>query len=221
MDKLKELLGEELFNQVKEKLGDTKIMVDDGNFIPKARFDQVNEQKKELQQQVESLKDISSKYESLQKDVAKWKEEAEQLPALKKKMEEWETTAKDLETKLSEANTQIESFTQKEQEYQQQIKETRINSEIEKILLQHNARYPDLIMNKFDKSKVELKEDGTVAGIEEQLNQIKENYKDLFGEEKMAGSPPNTKGGSPKPQGDESKLSDEEWFRMKLNEQNK
>ena len=46
---LKELLGEELYSQVTEKLGDKKIMVDDGNFIPKSRFDQVNQAKKELQ----------------------------------------------------------------------------------------------------------------------------------------------------------------------------
>ncbi|RDY22876.1 scaffolding protein [Romboutsia maritimum] len=62
---LEELLGTELYKQVTEKLGDKKIMLDDGNFIPKSRFDQVNEAKKELETQVKDrdkqLKDLSTK----------------------------------------------------------------------------------------------------------------------------------------------------------------
>lgn len=62
---LKELLGEELYKQVTEKLGDKKIMIDDGNFIPKSRFNEVNEAKKELEKQIldrdKQLKDLSTK----------------------------------------------------------------------------------------------------------------------------------------------------------------
>ena len=62
---LKELLGEELYSQVTEKLGDKKIMVDDGNFIPKSRFDQVNQSKKELEVQ---LKDRDTQLAELSKN---------------------------------------------------------------------------------------------------------------------------------------------------------
>lgn len=62
---LKELLGEELYSQVTEKLGDKKIMVDDGNFIPKSRFDQVNQAKKELEIQ---LKDRDTQLADLSKN---------------------------------------------------------------------------------------------------------------------------------------------------------
>lgn len=62
---LKEILGEELYKQVTEKLGDKKVMIDDGNFIPKTRFNEVNEAKKELEKQIsdrdKQLKDLSSK----------------------------------------------------------------------------------------------------------------------------------------------------------------
>lgn len=62
---LKEILGEELYKQVTEKLGDKKVMIDDGNFIPKSRFNEVNEAKKELEKQIvdrdKQLKDLSSK----------------------------------------------------------------------------------------------------------------------------------------------------------------
>ncbi|QEK11687.1 hypothetical protein FQB35_04535 [Crassaminicella thermophila] len=219
MDWLKELLGEELYGQVKDKLGDTKIMKDDGNFIPKSRFDQVNEQKKELQKQVDELKDISTKYEALQNDITKWKDQAEQVPALKKKMEEWESQSIDLQTKLSEANKQIEGFAAKEQEYQTKLRDTQINSAIEKELMKHSVKYPDLILGKFDREKIEIAEDGTVKGIDEQLNQIKENYKELFGEIKMTGGSPNPGGGNPTPKADPSKMSDAEWLKMRMSEQ--
>ena len=62
---LKELLGEELYSQVTEKLGDKTIMVDDGNFIPKSRFDQVNQAKKELEVQ---LKDRDTQLADLSKN---------------------------------------------------------------------------------------------------------------------------------------------------------
>lgn len=62
---LKELLGEDLYSQVTTKLGDKKIIIDDGNLIPKSKFDQVNEDKKVYKKQAEKLQtdleDISKK----------------------------------------------------------------------------------------------------------------------------------------------------------------
>lgn len=83
---LKQLLGEELYNQVVEKLGDKKIMVDDGNFIPKARFDKVNDQKKELETQlktssetIETLKKNNSDNETLQSTIGEHEKTIEKL----------------------------------------------------------------------------------------------------------------------------------------------
>ncbi len=54
---LKELLGEELYKQVMEKAGDKhKIaIVSDGNWIPKDKFDAMNEEKKEYKGQIDAL----------------------------------------------------------------------------------------------------------------------------------------------------------------------
>lgn len=52
---LKELLGEDLYSQVTAKLGDKKIIVDDGNFISKDIYDKVNDDKKAYKKQVENL----------------------------------------------------------------------------------------------------------------------------------------------------------------------
>lgn len=53
MDKLKEILGDELFNQVQEKLKDTDIKLD--GKIPYDRFNEVNTKKTELVEQVKQL----------------------------------------------------------------------------------------------------------------------------------------------------------------------
>ena len=55
MDELETLLGTELFTQVKEKLGDKKLMIDDGKMIPKSRLDEVTEQKNSLKAQIDTL----------------------------------------------------------------------------------------------------------------------------------------------------------------------
>lgn len=57
---LKELLGEELYNQVTEKAGEHKINItSDGNWIPKSKFDSVNNEKNTLKGQLDDLnKDI-------------------------------------------------------------------------------------------------------------------------------------------------------------------
>ena len=96
---LKELLGEELYSQVTEKLGDKKIMVDDGNFIPKSRFDQVNQAKKELEVQ---LKDRDTQLADLSKnnkDNEALLNQIKDLQALNK-----QTTA-DYENKIVEMDT--------------------------------------------------------------------------------------------------------------------
>lgn len=69
MDKLKELLGEELFEQVKEKLGDKKIdIVNDGRWIPKTKFDEVNNEKNEYKAQVEELNEALGELKGKAKD---------------------------------------------------------------------------------------------------------------------------------------------------------
>ncbi len=217
MEWLKEFLGEELYNQVKEKLeGDDKVKLinaGDGSYIPKAKFDQVNEQKKDLETQVQSYKGIAENYEKVQGELNEWKELAEENKPLKKKLDELSKSTDDLKTQLDDANS-------KATEYQTQLKDTQINSAIEKTLIKNNAKYPDLILSKFDKSKIEFAEDGSIKGVEEQFNELKESYKELFGETKIIGNQPN-KGGSPEFGTNLDDMSDEEFFKMKDNQNNK
>lgn len=165
---LRELLGEELYNQVIAKLGDKKIaVVSDGNWIPKDKFNELNNEKNTLKETADQLR----------ADLKEMKEKAKGNDALTSQI-----TA--LETQLQENETKI--------------KDVRTSAAIERELLKANAKFPDLLVGKFDKSKVEVLEDGTVKGLEDQLKVIKESYKDLFGETQIAGTPPR-KGDPPNP----------------------
>jgi len=84
MENLNEILGEELFNQITEKLGDKKIVINDGSYIPKQKFDEIINTKNELKEQngtlsgeLENLKklakgngELEAKIEELQKNSA-------------------------------------------------------------------------------------------------------------------------------------------------------
>ena len=78
---LKKLLGEELYNQVIEKTGDNKIaIVSDGNWFPKDKFDEKNNELKDLQGQLTELQTtLKSKetelgsIEELKKEIASHK----------------------------------------------------------------------------------------------------------------------------------------------------
>lgn len=93
MKEIEELLGSDLFNQVKEKLGKHTLIINDGTYIPKKKFDDLNNDKKTLQTQLEkantkinALSDVDTA--DLQKEIADWKEK-------------YETDTKELNDKIS------------------------------------------------------------------------------------------------------------------------
>lgn len=120
-------------------------------FIPKTRFDEVNETKKDLEKQI---KDRDTQLTELNKKV--------------KGNEDLEKTIKELQ----DANAATKK------EYENKIKEININSAIQAKLT--DTKYPDLLISKFDKIKLSVAADGTVLGIDEQLTTLKETYKELF-----------------------------------------
>jgi len=65
---LKEILGEELYNQVSQKLGNKKIdIVNSGQWIPKSKFDEVIKEKNNYKKQLEEIdtESISKKKQEL------------------------------------------------------------------------------------------------------------------------------------------------------------
>ncbi len=139
------------------------------NFIPKARFDEVNEAKKELEQQI--------------------KERNRQLQELGEKVKGNEELEKQIK-ELQEANKKAK------EEYETKIKNLTLDNAIKLALKEHKAKYEDLLVNKFDREKLVIKDDGTIEGLNEQIAALKENYKDLF-EQPLSGHVPNNTGGNP------------------------
>lgn len=58
---------------------------------------------------------------------------------------------------------------------------------IKDLLTTSNAKYPDLLKDKFDLEKILVNDDGTTTGLTEQLESIKTNYADMFNTETKLG----------------------------------
>ncbi|NLJ95641.1 MAG: hypothetical protein GX321_00685 [Clostridiales bacterium] len=180
MEFLRAILGEELFTQF-------ETAVNAYNEKPENKDKQVK------------LADLSSgeyvgkgKYTALETEITNLKDQIKQnedtIETLKK-------TNKDNE-KLQETIGEHEATIQNlKTTYEGKLKELTINQAIQVKLT--DAKYPELIAGKFDKSKLSLSEDGTqVFGIDEQLATIKEQYKDLFIPD-VKGNPPYNKDKTP------------------------
>lgn len=164
MEFLKSILGDELFTQFE------------------AAVNAYNE-KPENKEKPVKLADLSSgeyvgkgKYAALEADLENLKEQIKTneatIETLKKANKDNETlqqTIKDHETTIQTLKTT----------YEGKIKEMKIEAAIQAKLT--DVKHPDLLIGKFDKTKLSLSEDGSqVFGIDEQLAVLKEQYKDLF-----------------------------------------
>ncbi|BDB02142.1 phage scaffolding protein [Clostridium botulinum] len=160
MANLKEIIGEELFKQLpidKQKEYKDKDFEDisGGAFIPKTRFDQVNEQAKEYKKQVgerdTQLKSLKEQY----KDVDGLKEKFEKL--------------------------ELDNKTQKET-YEKQLNDIAFNNALEKGLGAFNIKDKNLIMALIDKDKLKIDGDN-VIGLKEQIEPLKTSHEYLFDKE--------------------------------------
>lgn len=168
MENLKDLLGEDLFNQVKEKLGDKKLIINNGDYIPRTRLNEEIDKAKVLQEQLTSM----------QEQVGKLDELAKNNEELKKSLEDIKSNSEQLK-----------------QEYEQKILSMKRESMIEKNLSKFEAKNPKIIKNLLDLDAIKIDGD-TVIGLKEQIEKIKETDPYLFGKDKEPPTPGHHKGGS-------------------------
>ena len=71
MTTVRELLGEELYAAVADRLGGRSIIVDDGKLIPKHRFDCINISLKEHKQLVSELREKADAYDRTERELQK------------------------------------------------------------------------------------------------------------------------------------------------------
>lgn len=173
MEFLKEILGEDLFNQVKNKVSsynekadkDKRVSIANVNgdeYVTKANYSRLET---DLNNTKTSLSTAQTTIEDLKKSNG---DNAE----LQQKVSDYETKIANLETASKEEKAKM-------------LKEIAIKD----ALYAEKAKHPELLISKFDLSKIILDEKGekVVSGIEEQIKSNKETYKDLFGETEQQG----------------------------------
>ena len=86
MDELVKLLGNELYSQVKSKIGERGLIIDTGMLIPKHRFDCVNISLKEHKQTVISQKQRIAELERIAEELYRDAERSLNPPQPKPKL---------------------------------------------------------------------------------------------------------------------------------------
>jgi hypothetical protein len=150
---LQKLLGEELYKQVMEKVGDNKIaIVSDGNWFPKEKFDTVNTENKELKGQLKDrdkqLKDLETKAqgnEDLQKQIRD----------------------------LQDANKKVAD------DYEAKLNQQSFDFALKDALTGAKAKNPKAVEALLNKEIIKLDGD-KLLGLEEQLKNLKESDAYLF-----------------------------------------
>ena len=157
MAKIKDIIGEEAYKALpddKKKELDKQDFEDisEGKYVPKSRFDQVNEQAKEYKKQV-GERDTQ---------ISNLKDEFKDAAGLKEKVEE-----------LEDKNKTITD------DYEKKLSDIAFNNALEKGLGAFNVKDKKLIMALIDNDK--LKVDGdSIIGLKEQLEPLQKSHEYLF-----------------------------------------
>ena len=141
----------------------------DEAYVPKSRYDNVEEEKKTLQATIS--------------------ERDKQLVELKKNAGDNEDLKKQIRN-LQDANKAAKT------EYDEKMKDMRLSTAIQ-IAIAADAQDVGIVSGLFDKSKLILGDDGKVTGLDEQLTALKKDKPFLFkgGKPKGKGYEPNGGGG--------------------------
>ena len=169
---LKELLGEDLYDQVKERIGTTEIIVvdPDNPMVPKRRLDEVIAERNRYKEMVEER-------DSQLADLKTWAKDNEVLKA----------QIAELQAKNKQAT----------EDYEKQLKDQRFAFAIERAVAKADARNVKAVVALLDASKISL--DGeNLIGFDEQVAALKKSDPFLFGVDlkgripEGTGKPPQT-----------------------------
>ena len=161
MKKLVDIIGKDAYEslpeEVKKDFGEKELIINDGTYIPKAKFDNINEQKKDLENQLKETNDKMQELSKVNTDELK-----KQIEDLQKKYEE---DTKELNNKYEAREYDI-----KLNDY---AKELKFSSNSARKSFMSDLKAKDL---KF--------EDDKLVGFDDFVNSYKENDPNAFIEEK-------------------------------------
>lgn len=172
-------LNDEQINKITTSMKENKIYTTSLENADE-RYSKLKQQKEDLEGQLNGANTIINELKKSNKDI-------EGLQATIKKYET------DMEQLRNDSEDKIRNIT--------------IDSAINNLLKDNKAKHADLLLSKFDREKLSIKEDGSIDGLESQFTSIKESYKDLFEVEQQTppGSGFNPGEEPPKDNGDSTK----------------
>lgn len=91
---------------------------------------------------------------------------------------------KALQGKIKDHETTIETL---KTTHAKELLALKKDAAIRDLLNSNNAKYPDLLKDKFDLEKILINDDGTTTGLTDQLDAIKTTYADMFNNESNPG----------------------------------
>lgn len=141
--------------------------------------------------------DIGATMKKINEEAPKYIVPKEQYNSKAKELDTANSTIKELKkdngdnAELQKRISDHEATIKKMQaDHEKELKNMKIDSAINKFLVDSKAKHPDLLSGKFDREKLQLTEDGNVIGLDEQVKALKETYKDMF-VPSVTGTPPN------------------------------
>ena len=157
-----------------QKILSNAVYGDDGKLDVAATMKKINEEspkhvipKEQYNGKVKELETANSTIADLKKNNAD--------------NETLQTTIKDHEATIK----------QLKKDHDAELEGLKVDAAISKLLTDNKAKYPELLSQKFDRTKLQVSEDGQVIGINDQFKTIKESYKDMFGQTVAGKTPPN------------------------------
>lgn len=177
LQKLKELIGEDSFKKVKTEIGEKDLIINDGSYIPKSKFDELNDKKKNLE----------TEKESLTKQANEFKQKADDLEKDNK------TKTKTVEDQMAEMTKKLADIEAASQKDKAALLNAKKESAIKEALQEAGVKNPKnlrLLVKEFEIDKTEIGDDGKIKGFEDKVKLLQEDYKPLFGETVISGNPP-------------------------------
>ena len=171
MDDLKDLLGDELYTQVKAKLNGQKIIFDTGDLVPKRDWIPKTVFAEKEQRWKEQLEERTTEMTSVKEQLKAAEGQPEKLAEIQKKMTETETR-----------------FKEKDKLNKTELEKALKGHAVELALKDAQCLHSELLVSKvsFD-SVVEI--DGKMVVPEAVILALKEKYKENFGKTVVQGDP--------------------------------
>lgn len=164
---IKNVLGDELYNQVVDKLGKDNTFDFTKDYIPKTRFNEVN---------------------------AKSKEFEKQITALNKQIETGKNLISENEDLKNKYTVLEEDFNKNKDLHTQEITNISKRFKVETALRDAGAKHCEMLLTQVDLNKLTLDGDN-IIGLDDTIKGLKTTYEDMFVNTSTNSTPPSNTDG--------------------------